>query len=355
MKNLLVISMMIFLVTACAGAASSTPPPTETIPVKATLDRMPLPTSTLVRLIIASPTSISTLTPTLSQSTKKDATPESPASPTTLSLGLGISSDVLQEEFQKRGFEFETTTTENGTRSVAGTQKGGYGHLNLFGPQDNISRASMSTLFGLEDEVTLTPRNKSYFILYLNILAPDWTDASEWLDANLPTALNATPVELVRGTTKITLYGDRKLQLVALGFDATAYTPPQPRPARRFDQEPDVSGRWVGVSKVTGSGEYEINLTLTQTGDTVEGTQEEKNNSNPDVHATLKIRGTLSDGVLHYEGVEILETSTQWCFEHTDMDYISTTNGTFLKGTWMNIGTDCSPRTSGEMILEKQE
>jgi hypothetical protein len=189
-----------------------------TVAAPAVVTTVIAPTATVVpaTATAAPPTATSvppTSTPITATATPVPLTATPKAAPTVAPVpasdkGLGLTKSVVQKVFEAKpySFKFENVPPANGQSRVMGYSKDKQSQLELIGPFENLSSATL--IFGISatDKVAAAQQG-IYISIFLNTVAPDWVEGPQWIQDNLLKAISDTSVKTSYGKYDINMLG----------------------------------------------------------------------------------------------------------------------------------------------------
>ncbi|MEE8189716.1 MAG: peptidoglycan-binding domain-containing protein [Kiloniellales bacterium] len=136
--------------------------------------------------------------------------------------GLGIRRASLQGLFESPeiGFEFENSPLADGRPRVTGTSKNGIALLELIGPPNNLSSATM-TIGTPDDAPAAVAENSFYMMGFVKHAFPEWAGATSWVNSNLDRAVDSGEIRRVYGSKQISISVTQGLGMISITIKGT--------------------------------------------------------------------------------------------------------------------------------------
>lgn len=232
---LVVVLALLFLLVAIIAIVRQQPSPATEVARPAPTETEPAQTPTQVMVSVQATESVEEptavpATPTIPPTTTQEMPHETPTlAPVATGAGLGVSRASVQSMFEELGigFEFGMTSEEGHPRVIGKAAEDSPILIELVGPSDNLVSASITVPLPDDDPDTVA-ENVKYMSALLQLAAPNWERGSDWLSANLPTAVETGEVQATRGSLQIILQYFKDLELAVLTVEAKASPTPLP-------------------------------------------------------------------------------------------------------------------------------
>lgn len=98
--------------------------------------------------------------------------------------GIGVSREEIQSFFEILGVEFEKMEPVKGQLHVQGWSEDSTLMIQLLGPPENLSSASIMTAIS-NTQPDMVVESAGYIVFFLNKVVPDWENGLDWIGANL--------------------------------------------------------------------------------------------------------------------------------------------------------------------------
>ena len=99
---------------------------------------------------------------------------------------IGVAEATIQSLFEQPdiGFTFENSSPVNGEPRLIGTSAHGLATIELIGPPENLTRATIKVSIPDDDTHALT-LNAEYVLRFIQNVAPQWAGGGDWVIQNL--------------------------------------------------------------------------------------------------------------------------------------------------------------------------
>ena len=136
--------------------------------------------------------------------------------------GLGIRRASFQGFFESPeiGFTFENSPLADGRPRVTGTSKNGSARLELIGPPNDLSSATM-TIGTPGNEPAAVAENSFYMMGFVKHAFPEWAGATSWVNSNLERAVDSGEIRRVYGSKQISISVTQGLGTISITIQAT--------------------------------------------------------------------------------------------------------------------------------------
>ncbi len=129
--------------------------------------------------------------------------------------GLGVAREAVQAVYEADGYTFAVADDVNGQPCVVGDLREPRAHVQLIGPADNLTQASVMVGIGADSPASWVEGATAIRRL-VQVAAPAWTDGPDWIHRNLETAGAEGRAEVRHGPLLITLHRRNQGSIVAL-------------------------------------------------------------------------------------------------------------------------------------------
>lgn len=131
--------------------------------------------------------------------------------------GIGVSRAEIQSVYEspELGFKFEKGEPVDGQPQVIGRSPNGLAYIQLIGPEDNITQASIMVGIPNDNPVAVV-ENGIYMLGLVKKAAPDWSEGPDWVTENLAKAVEKGEISTTHGDLRINLQASKELGMVVL-------------------------------------------------------------------------------------------------------------------------------------------
>ena len=133
------------------------------------------------------------------------------------SPGIGVNRQDIQSVYEGSDidFTFESSLLADGTPRVIGQSPHGHAALELIGPEQDITKATMMVAMPSDDPGIIT-LNSAYMLGLLSQVTPNWDEGPDWLADNFAVAAEKGEAQTTWGHVEVSLTALTELGMVLL-------------------------------------------------------------------------------------------------------------------------------------------